>query len=156
MKPRAPSAPTGRQHHSLGQRPGKTARPTFRSPEGATHSPAPMGKRKTPPPASDDYRDLLDEVAAVIAPLHALHRQAVEAHAPTVREILRSGSRDARLIERTLDYLLDHACIPQGLALFKSLCRHYWEINPQATASYINAYREMWDSEDQHDPEAKP
>ena len=60
------------------------------------------------------------------------------------------------LIERTLDYLLDHACIPQGLALFKSLCRHYWEINPQATASYINAYREMWDSEDQNDPEAKP
>jgi hypothetical protein len=30
----------------------------------------------------------------------------------------------------------------------KSLCRHYWEFNPQATASYINAYRKMWDSDD--------
>ncbi len=118
-------------------------------------------------PAPDDYRDLLNDVAAVIAPLQALHRQAVEAHAPTVREILRSGSRDARLIEHTLDHLLDHACIPQGLVLFKSLCRHYWEINPHATADYINAYREMWDSDDQEtkepelacdlppDPEAK-
>ena len=96
------------------------------------------------------------DLSAVIAPLHALHRQSIEAYAPTVREILRSGSRDARLIERTLDHLLDHACIPQGLALFKSLCRHYWEINPQASASYINAYREMWDSEDQNHPEAKP
>ena len=148
MKPRAPSAPTGRQHHSLGQRPGKTARPTFLSPEGATHSPAPMSKRKTASPSSDAYRDLFADLSAVIAPLHALHRQAVEAHAPTVREILRSGSRDARLIEHTLDHLLDHACIPQGLTLFKSLCRHYWEINPHSTASYINAYREMWDSKD--------
>jgi hypothetical protein len=124
--------------------------------------------RPAPPPASDTYRDLLADLSAVIAPLQALHRQAVEAHAPTVREILRSGSRDTRLIERTLDHLLDHACIPQGLAVFKSLCRHYWEINPRSTAGYINAYREMWDSDDQetkepelagdlpHDPEAKP
>lgn len=67
---------------------------------------------------------------------------------PTVREILHSGSHDARLIEHTLDHLLDHACIPQGLALFKALCRHYWEINPRATADYINAYRDMWDSDD--------
>ena len=119
-------------------------------------------------PDSDAYRDLLDDVAAVIAPLQELHQQAVETHAPTVREILRNGSRDARLIEQTLDHLLDHACIPQGLALFKSLCRYYWNLNPQATASYINAYREMWDSEDQetqeidlagdfpYNPEAKP
>ena len=119
-------------------------------------------------PESDAYRDLFADLAAVIAPLQALHQQAVEAHAPTVREILHHGSRDACLIERTLDHLLDHACIPQGLALFKSLCRHYWEINPQATASYINAYREMWDSDDQetketalagdlpHDAEEKP
>jgi len=119
-------------------------------------------------PASADYRDLLADLSAIIAPLQALHRQAVEAHAPTVREILRNGSRDPRVIEHTLDHLLDHACIPQGLALFKSLCRHYWEINPHSTADYINAYREMWDSDDQetkeseltgdlpHDSEMKP
>lgn len=106
-------------------------------------------------PASDAYRQLLDDLAAVIVPLQALHRQTVEAHSPTVREILRDGSRDARLIEQTLDYLLDHACIPEGLALFKSLCRHYWEINPHATAGYIDAYREMWDSDDQQTAEAE-
>jgi hypothetical protein len=119
-------------------------------------------------PDSKAYQDLLQNLTTVLAPLQALHQQAVETHAPTVREILRNGSRDARLIEHTLDHLLDHACIPKGLALFKSLCRHYWELNPQATASYIKAYREMWDSEDQetlepnladdlpHDQEAKP
>ncbi|MCF7674139.1 MAG: hypothetical protein K9N23_18270 [Akkermansiaceae bacterium] len=106
-------------------------------------------------PDSDAYRDLLDVLTAAIAPLQTLHQQAVEIHAPTVREILHNGSRDARLIEQTLDHLLDHACIPQGLAVFKSLCRYYWEFNPQATASYINAYREMWDSDDPETKEAE-
>ncbi len=102
---------------------------------------------------SDAYRGLLDDLTALIAPLHTLHQQAVEAQAPTVRDILRTESHDARLIERTLDHLLDHACIPEGLALFKSLCRHYWKLNPQATASYIHAYRDMWDS-DGREPQA--
>ena len=104
---------------------------------------------------SDAYRGLLDELTAIIAPLQALHQQAVEAQAPTLRDILRTESHDPHLIERTLDNLLDHACIPEGLALFKSLCRHYWLINPHATASYINAYREMWDSEGQEAKEAE-
>ena len=105
-------------------------------------------------PESADYRELLRDLTAALTPLQMLHRQAIEALAPSVREILENGSRDTRLIEYTLDHLLDHACIPQGLATFKSVCRHYWPINPQATASYISAYREMWDSEPQSHREA--
>lgn len=112
--------------------------------------------QKPAPPDFDAYRDLLGDLKAALAPLQTLHQQAVEAHTPTVREILRNGSRDARLIEHTLDHLLDHACIPEGLALFKSLCRHFWEHNPQATASYINAYREMWDSDDTNTTDKEP
>ena len=111
--------------------------------------------QKATSPDTDAYQVLLGDLKAALAPLQTLHQQAAEAHAPTVREILRSGSRDARLIEQTLDHLLDHACIPQGLALFKSLCRRYWEINPLATASYINAYREMWDSDDKSETEVE-
>jgi len=96
---------------------------------------------------SDAYQGLLRDLTATIAPLQTLHQQAVETLAPTVREILQNRSRNTRLIEHTLDHLLDHACIPQGLACFKSLCRYYWQINPQATACYIFAYREMWGSE---------
>jgi len=108
----------------------------------AQHSPQPESL-----PDSDAYRDLLNDLSAAIAPLQTLHQQAIESLVPTVREILQNRSRDTRLIERTLDHLLDHACIPQGLAAYKSLCRHYWQINPHATASYISAYREMWDIE---------
>lgn len=39
----------------------------------------------------------------------------------------------------------------QGKALFKALCRHYWTLDPQATAGYVNAYREMWDDKGEND-----
>jgi hypothetical protein len=102
-----------------------------------------------PSPDSDAYRSLLDDLATVIAPFQALHQQAIEALTPNVHDIIESNSRDARLIERTLAHILDHACIPQGLVVFKSLCRYNWKIDPHATASYIYAYREMWDDGDQ-------
>ena len=112
-----------------------------------SHSPLPQAA------ASDcaRYLELLDTLAAAIAPLQALHQQAVEALAPTVQTIMSSSSTDVPSIERTLDQLLNHACTSEGLALFKALCRHYWTLDPQATASYINAYREVWDGESNHD-----
>jgi hypothetical protein len=130
--------------------------------------PVPAKQKPTPPaawgdfdslvsqavaPGYDPYLKLLDTISAAMAPLHTLHQQAVEALASTVQEIVRNGSRNAQLIERTLDQLLSHACMPTGLALFKALCRHYWPLDPQATASYINAYREMWDCDDKSETE---
>lgn len=102
-------------------------------------------------PGSDPYQDLVHALSKAVAPLQALQQQAVEALAPAVQGILGSGSRDAQWIERTLDQLLNHACLPEGLALFKTLCRHYWPLDPQATASYVRAYREMWDDEGESD-----
>ena len=100
---------------------------------------------------SAPYLELLDTLSAAIAPLQALHQQAIEALVPTVQGILSSGSEDVLWIECTLDQLLNHACIPEGLTLFKTLSRHYWQLDPQATAGYINAYRDMWDGDDQND-----
>lgn len=62
--------------------------------------------------------------------------------------IIATRSRDARHIEHTLDHLLDFACHPDGLVLYKSLCRYYYTIDPAATADYVGFYREMWDSEE--------
>jgi len=86
-------------------------------------------------------------IRALAATLQDLHQQQATALAPLVQNILHTRSRNACEIERTLDYLLDCACIPKGLALFKSLCRYYFTLNPLATANYVNIYREMWDSE---------
>ena len=97
----------------------------------------------------NDYDELLSSVKELAAGLQALHRLAVEQLTPIVEVILRSRSRDVRHIEQTLDRLLDHCCYDPALLLYRRLCRHYWEIDPVATVSYINAYRELWDTTDE-------
>jgi len=76
-----------------------------------------------------------------------LNRQAVREYAPVVDSIIRIRSRDVRYIERTLDGLLDFCGYEPTLQLYRQLCRYYYDIDPVATVSYVNAYREMWDSE---------
>ena len=49
-------------------------------------------------------------------------------------------------VERTFDHLLDLAQHTEGLRLFKKLCRAYWAKDPLTVASYVQHYREMWDS----------
>lgn len=93
------------------------------------------------------HDDMLDDVKALAANLHSLHQQSVAEITPQVRALIDNDSRDGLLIERALDRLLDSACTPEGLSLFKALCRHYWDINPSAAASYVDAWRWMWDTE---------
>jgi hypothetical protein len=62
--------------------------------------------------------------------------------------IINSQITDVKQIELTLNYMLDFCYDERMLQLYKELCRYYWDINPQATADYINYYREMWDSDD--------
>lgn len=88
------------------------------------------------------------EIHALAATLDDLHRQKATSLAPIVQNLLDTRSRDEKEIEHTLDHLLDCACIPEGLALFKALCRHYNGINPSATATHVYAYRDMWDSDE--------
>ena len=44
-----------------------------------------------------------------------------------------------------LDFGFDAAMV----RLYKELCRYYFEIDPEATASYVHVYRDMWDEEGQ-------
>ena len=74
--------------------------------------------------------------------------------APSVQSVIQSRSRDHQHIEHLLDRLLGCACIPEGLALFRALCRYYFTLNPVATASYVGAYRDMWDRDDAEEAKA--
>lgn len=108
-------------------------------------------RKRTPTQGKASYPELLAQLQTLTADLQALREQGIEALTPTVQDLVRSGSRDVQRIEHTLDQLLDVACLPEGLALFKTLCRHYDALDPQATAGYVHAYREMWDDEEQGD-----
>ena len=95
---------------------------------------------------------MLKSLVGLAESLEALNEQAVVAYAPVVADIVRSGSRNVRRIEHALDGLLDFCGYQPALALYKELCRHYWKINPRATANYIYAYRDIWDSEKKTPP----
>lgn len=79
--------------------------------------------------------------------LNEAQRHTARLHSSTVAELIRSQSRDTQQIEHTLDHLLSCASVSEGLTAFKALCRHYFPIDPSATAFYVNAYRELWDDE---------
>lgn len=89
----------------------------------------------------------VDAIGRIAAEFPRLYREAAHQYGVEVESIARSGSRDGARIERTLDGLLDFAADRECLELFRRLCRHYWDIDPAATAEYVKAYREMWDSD---------
>ncbi len=106
--------------------------------------PAASRRRSIAPKENPDFSGIRELAAS----LNAMHRQMAAACVPAVQDMIRSRTRDQRQIEHMLDRLLNCACIPEGLALFRALCRYYFNLNPAATASYVVAYRELWDSDD--------
>jgi len=44
--------------------------------------------------------------------------------------------------------MLDFCFDDEMLVCYKKLCRYYIDIDPEATASYVRAYREMWDEQE--------
>ena len=84
---------------------------------------------------------------ALAAQQKRLARDATRLYAAEVDAILRTSDRDRRRIEQLLDGMLGF-CFDEGmLLLFKKLCRHYFRIDPAATADYVHTYREMWEEE---------
>lgn len=88
---------------------------------------------------------ILDLVGSMLE----LEQRAALQYRSVVDDIVRSGSRDAQHIEHMLDGLLDFCGHAPVVLMYRELCRHYWQIDPAATAFYIDAYREQWDSEEQ-------
>ena len=111
----------------------------------------------TTTPSDDEAIDpaRMDELVSAIRPLaealRALYAQVVAVYRPEVDAIIASRSRDRRRIEHTLDGLLSVCCDDDALAVFKRLCRYYWDIDPAATAEYVYAYRDMWDDAGEDD-----
>ena len=90
----------------------------------------------------------MQAIRTLAGSMRDLQRQAAQQYLPVVDDILRTRSRDTQHIEHTLDGMLDFCGYEPVLRLYKKLCRHYWDIDPAATAYYINAYREYWDSDE--------
>jgi len=106
---------------------------------------------ESPVQQPSDYDDMLRGIKAIAEGLRGIQELGVAQYTPIVDQIIATRSRDACHIQHTLDYLLDFACHPAGLALYKKLCRYYYTLDPAATADYVNYYREMWDTDEPED-----
>ena len=89
------------------------------------------------------------EIIGLARGLRDLQQRAARQYKPVVDAILHTRSRDIQHIEHTLDGLLDFCGHEPVLEMYRQLCRHYWNIDPAATADYINVYRERWDGDEQ-------
>lgn len=91
--------------------------------------------------------DLAKRIGELAKGAQKLAGVAVQQYSAEVETILKAQSCDSSRIERCLDGMLDF-CFDDGmLALYKKLCRYYFDIDPEATVSYVHIYREMWDEE---------
>jgi hypothetical protein len=97
-----------------------------------------------------DYDTTLQSIRELAGGLAHINRLAAQQYRPVVDGILREGSTDVRRIEETLDGMLGFCGDDAVLLMYRQLCRHYWTIDPAATASYVRAYREQWDPGDLH------
>ena len=95
--------------------------------------------------------DILNPMRELVSQLSGLGEQAVGIYAPIVEQIILTSDQNEKHIEHTLDWMLSYCFSPEMLDLYKKLCRYYFTINAVATAGYIEAYREMWDSEEIYD-----
>lgn len=91
--------------------------------------------------------DLLDSIRGLAGDLQNLAREAARRYAVEVEAILVAQSRDPVRIERCIDGMLDFVFSDDVLALYKKLCRYYFGIDPEATVSYVNSYRDLWGDE---------
>lgn len=79
-----------------------------------------------------------------------IHQKAYEIYLPLVEDVCSRTVSEAEL-SHLLDYLLDFACDEKTLKLFKRVCRKYLYIYPSCIKLYVEAYREMWGDEEEHD-----
>ena len=89
--------------------------------------------------------ELVKRIGELAKESQKLARVAVQQYSAEVEAILKAQRRDSMRIERCLDGMLDFGFDDGMVMLYKKLCRHYFDINPEAAVSYVHAYREMWD-----------
>lgn len=107
-----------------------------------------MGARLNP------IHTLLSDLQPLVEQMRDLCRQAVAQANAEVNDILQTNDRNTARIESQLDHMLGFCYDPDMLLAFKRLCRHYFTFAPVATAEYIQAYREMWDTPEEEETQS--
>ena len=93
---------------------------------------------------NQDIEKPVKDLEPLIQHMKIINDQAVVAYTPLVDDLCR---RKAALneVELMLDYLLMFAGDDRMLAVYKRVCRAYWQTYPESIAFYIMEYRKEYD-----------
>ncbi len=97
------------------------------------------------------YDATMTDIVGIVSSLRDLQLQTLRGLAPVVNDIIQDRCLDAQHIQRTLDAVFDCAGLPEGLLLYKKLCRYYYDIDPETTARYVYDYRDWYENDDTSD-----
>lgn len=99
----------------------------------------------------DLSESLIDQFQPMIESLQSLTKQAIQQYVPLVDQVIREQSKDHEQIKHLLDGMLDFCFDDAMLEYYKKLCRYYFKIDPNMTAEYVYAYRDLWDEKFQEE-----
>jgi len=87
-----------------------------------------------------------ESIYQIAEKISILYQEAYDVYLPLVEDVCsREVSEDES--SNLLDYLLDFACDAKILKLYKRICRRYLYTHPSCIKFHIEAYREMWEDE---------
>ena len=92
--------------------------------------------------------DFTNDIRGVAQDIQAIYSQAETIYTSAVDSIIQRKSKDEKEIQHVLNYMLDFADNEKILSSYRKLCRYYLDINPQATAEYIQSYKEIYDTDE--------
>ena len=93
-----------------------------------------------------DIEILVKDLEPLIQQMKTINDQAVVAYTPLVDDLCRRKAAQNE-VELMLDYLLMFAGDDRMLALYKRVCRTFWQTYPESIAFYIMEYRKEYDPE---------
>lgn len=99
------------------------------------------------------HEDFIKSITELAKSQETFGKQAFDAYKEPVEHILRTNSKDTEAIERLLEGMLEFCFNDKILLLYRKLCRHFFDIDPQATVYYVYAYRDRWDEKYQANEE---
>ena len=92
--------------------------------------------------------ELAEGIGALAGHMQDLAVQALYQYTPIAEDIIAGRITGENNIERHLDFMLDFCWDDTVLLLYKRVLRSLYKEYPALVASYVYAYRDMWDSEE--------
>ena len=95
-----------------------------------------------------NFSEFISDIRGIAKELQTIYSQAEIYYTSAVNSVIQRQSKDIKELEHLLNYMLDFADNKKILASYRKLCKYYYNINPQATAEYIQLYKEMYDEDE--------